>query len=146
MRLQTAAEAVAPLWQEHGREPRPFGGTYHHLYLDIYPPSLQTADMAHVPRTQPLRPEAFATGAPEPLPAWLTDASAAPLVYVTFGTVFNADLTAVGTVVEALRDQPVRVVVTLGPSADPQALGPQPDNVHVARYILRPSCWPTARR
>ena len=66
-----------------------------------------------------------------------------PLVYVTFGTLLSND-EALSTVVQALRDLPVRVIVTVGPAGDPASLGPQPSNVHLARYIpqeqLLPHC------
>ena len=146
-RVEAAGRAVAPVWEAHGLAPRPYAGTYDHLYLDIYPPSLQpgAADGAHVPFVQPLRPETFVTGGDEDLPAWVTSGpSAAPLVYVTFGTVFNSNPGLVSTVVEAIRNLPIRVVVTLGPTGDPGTLGAQPANVHVARYIpqtqLLPHC------
>ena len=38
-------------------------------------------------------------------------------------------------VLEGLSELDVRVVVTLGNQGDPEALGPQPPNVHIARYI-----------
>jgi len=67
-----------------------------------------------------------------------------PLVYVTFGTVFNRDLGLIATVVEGVRTLPVKVVVTLGPGNEPAAVGEQPANVHVAEYIpqadLLPRC------
>ena len=37
-RVRAAGEEVAPLWRSEGLEPRPYGGAYDHLYLDIYPP------------------------------------------------------------------------------------------------------------
>ncbi|MGH9280753.1 MAG: glycosyltransferase [Acidimicrobiales bacterium] len=135
VRLITAGEMVAPLWEAQALTPPPYAGSYEHLYLDIYPGSLQDWDTAHVPVRQPLRPVTFAGAGDEDLPPLVTDAGADPLVYVTFGTVFNQDVGLVTTVVEALRDLPVRVVVTLGPTGDPSRLGPQPDHVHVARYI-----------
>ena len=133
-RVAAAGDLVAPLWTAHGLEPRPHGGVYDHLYLDIYPPSLQSAERPHVGATHYLRPETFATGGDELLPHWVTAAASTPLVYVTFGTVFQNDA-ALSTIVEALRDLGVRVVVTVGPHGDPASLGPQPSNVHVARYI-----------
>lgn len=134
-RVESAAREVAPLWERHGLKARPYAGTYDHLYLDIYPSSLQAADGRHVPLVQPLRPVAFATGEPEPLPDWITADALTPLVYVTFGTVFNANPSLISIVVAALRERPLRVVVTVGPGADPALLGSQPANVHVARYI-----------
>ena len=59
------------------------------------------------------------------------------------GTVFRNDA-VLSTVVEGLCELDVRVVVTVGPHGDPDALGPQPSHVHVARYIpqsqLLPQC------
>lgn len=134
-RLAAAGEQVAPLWEGCGLAPRPFAGTYDHLYLDIYPPSLQDAETGHVPAVQPLRPVAFAGASGEDGPVWPDPGSTAPLVYVTFGTVFTKDLTPIATVVRALRGLPVRVLVTLGPGRDPRALGDQPPNVLVAAFI-----------
>lgn len=68
-----------------------------------------------------------------------------PVVYVTLGTIFNTesgDLFA--RVLAGLRELPVEVVVTVGRSIDPAELGPQPDGVHVERYVpqsqLLPRC------
>jgi UDP-N-acetylglucosamine transferase subunit ALG13 len=141
-RVAAADAVVAPLWEAHGLEPRPYGGCYDHLYLDIFPPSLSAGDAAHVPEVQPLRPVPFATAGDEPVPEWLLAEDPSPLVYVTFGTVFNQDLSVVATVVDALRDLPLRVLVTLGPRGEPDALGPQPANVHVARYIPQTEVLP----
>ncbi len=133
-RVTATGDVVAPLWAAHGLAARPFGGTYDHLYLDIYPPSLQSSDRSHIPSVQPLRPSDVVTGEDEPLPDWVADRSAAPLAYVTLGTVFSDDA-VLASVLDGLRDLSVRVVVTVGPRGEPDALGPQPDNVHVARYI-----------
>jgi UDP:flavonoid glycosyltransferase YjiC (YdhE family) len=134
-RVARAGEAMAELWRAHGLEPRPYAGTYDHLYLDIYPPSLQNADTAHLGDVQLVRPA-------EPLAPVQTDAP--PLVYVTFGTVFNTSIAPFAEVVEAARELPVRVVVTLGPGNDPASLGEQPANVTVAEFIpqehLLPEC------
>ena len=55
-RVAGAGKAVAPLWHASGLTPRPFGGCYDHLYLDIYPPVLQPRLPAYIPRRQWLRP------------------------------------------------------------------------------------------
>jgi UDP:flavonoid glycosyltransferase YjiC (YdhE family) len=133
-RVAAASDEVAHLWTGQGLSPRPYGGCYDHMYLDIYPSSLQPAERPHVRATQPLRPGVFATAGDEDLPAWVTAASKTPLVYVTFGTVFSND-EVLSNVVNAVRELSVRVVVTVGPNGDPAALGPQQSNVHVARYI-----------
>ena len=143
-RVTAAGKEVAPLWHAEGLAVPSYGGSYQHLYLDIYPRSLQASDLSHVPRVQALRPVTFAGESDDDLPPLVTGASSSPIVYVTFGTVFNKDLSVVATVIEALRNLSVRLVVTLGPQADPSLLGPQPANIHVDRYIpqtdLLPRC------
>jgi UDP:flavonoid glycosyltransferase YjiC (YdhE family) len=141
-RVADAGKQLAPLWEAQGLQPRPFAGTYDHLYLDIYPPSLQTADTEHLSAVQPLQPMTFAADGNDAAPDWLTGGLDAPLVYVTFGTVFNRDISPIATVVEAVRELPVRVVVTLGPGRDVGALGEQPSNVHVAGYIPQTQVLP----
>ena len=143
-KVAAAGAAVSSLWEEHGLEPRPYAGSYDYLYIDIYPPSLGGNDASHVPAVQPIRPVAFAGPGHEPRPEWIEADDSKPLVYVTFGTVFNKDISLFSAVVEGVRELPVRVVVTVGPAGDPSVLGAQPANVHVARYIpqteLLPHC------
>jgi UDP:flavonoid glycosyltransferase YjiC (YdhE family) len=142
--IAAAGNVVAGLWEEHGLRPRAYGGSYDYVYIDIWPPSLNAIEAPHVPAVQPLRPVAFAGDRDEPLPAWLQAKSLTPLLYVTFGTVFNKDLSLLSAVVNGVKDLPVRVMVTVGPAGDPTLLGEQPSNVHVARYIpqqdLLPHC------
>lgn len=134
-RVAAAGAEVAPLWRSRGLEPPPFGGAYEALYLDIYPPGLQPATAAHVPRRQLLRPVtddgALETSSALPLPDGRPDA---PLVYVTMGTVFN-DPQPLCVVVAALRDLDVRGLVTVGPRADPAVVGAQPAHVRVEQYV-----------
>src|SRR6185503_13419353 len=94
------------------------------------------------PASQSLRPTVYASPGSEPLPSWLAEADDRPLVYVTFGTVFNRDVALLARVVGALALLPVRVVVTVGPGGDPDALGPQPHHVHVARYLPQDEILP----
>jgi len=134
-RVAGAAVEVAPLWRERGLEPRPYGGSYDHLYLDVYPPALQTEPASHIPRCQLLRPVSHdghgEASMPLPLPTARADA---PLVYVTMGTVFN-DPAPLRVIVDALGDLPVRTLVAVGPRADPATLGTQPAHVRVERYV-----------
>jgi UDP:flavonoid glycosyltransferase YjiC (YdhE family) len=137
-RVASAGAEVAPLWETHALEPRPYGGSYEHLYLDIYPSSLQPQERGHIPASQLLRPGMFAAAGEEALPDGLVGA---PLVYVTFGTLFSND-EVLSLVVRALRALPIRVLVTVGPNGDPAALGAQPENVHVATYIPQDQVLP----
>lgn len=134
-RVAAAGDEVAGLWRSRGLEPRPYGGSYDHLYLDIYPPELPARDATHVPRRQLLRPAVddgqLETAAPLPLPRARPDA---PLVYVTMGTVFN-DPAPLEVVLEALGRLEVRALVTVGPEADPAVLGARPSHVRIERYV-----------
>ena len=134
-RVARAGDAMRPLWEAHGLTAPPFAGTYQHLYVDMYPEALKAYGNEHIPDILKRRPH-------DPAPA--AEPTELPLVYVTFGTVFNRDLSLIATVVEGVRALPVKVVVTLGPGNEPAALGEQPPNVHVAEYIpqadLLPRC------
>lgn len=116
------------------------------LYLDICPPALQSSDLAEIGTTvQPLRPVPFDAVAGETRPPWLDHLLPdQPTVYVTLGTLDNEAPGVIEAAVEGLRDEPLNLVVTVGPSRDPEELGPQPPNVHVERYVpqslLLPHC------
>jgi UDP:flavonoid glycosyltransferase YjiC (YdhE family) len=143
-RVQAAAERSEQLWAAVGLEPRPYGGCYDHLYIDIYPPSLQAGELAHIPRIQRRRPRS-STGdpaaVPAPIRAFLADGRL-PLAYLTFGTVFNEHDTF-GRAVEALgRIDDLRALVTVGPAGDPTAFGDLPDRVRVERYVSQQAVLP----
>jgi len=134
-RVAAAGDEVAPLWRSRGLEPRPYGGAYDTLYLDGYPPLLQPQPAAHIARRQLVRPHLDDgendRSAAIPFPGGPADA---PLIYVTMGTVFN-DVKPLRLTIEALRELPVRVLVTVGPRRDPATLGGQPAHVRVERYV-----------
>ena len=61
------------------------------------------------------------------------------------GTIFNQESGDLfDRVLAGLRELPATVIVTVGRSLDPERFGPQPDNVHVERYVpqslLLPHC------
>ena len=60
------------------------------------------------------------------------------------GTVWNRNLDIFRTVIEAVHDEDITLIVTVGRHNDPASLGPQPDDVHVHQYIpqsvLLPRC------
>jgi UDP:flavonoid glycosyltransferase YjiC (YdhE family) len=141
VRVVSAAEEVAALWTSRGLEPRPYGGAYDHLYIDIYPPEMQIEAGGHVPHRQLMRPvtdDGAADGSTLPLPR---ARPGAPLVYVTMGTVFN-DPEPLRRAVEGVRALDVRVLATVGPAADPAVLGDQPRHVVVERYVPQTAVLP----
>ena len=131
-RVAAAGEAVAPLWRAHGLEPAPYAGSYDHLYLDIYPPSMRFGRYDHVPQVQPLRPVPYDGEGGDPGEPVV--AGDRPLVYLTFGTVFN-EPRLFSAAVEGVARLDVDVLVTVGPAGDPGALGALPPNVRVERYV-----------
>jgi hypothetical protein len=137
-RLAAAGTALAGLWQAHGLEPRPYAGSYDHLYLDIYPPAIRFGSYDHVPRVQALRPVPFDTIGADPV---VLEAGDRPLVYVTFGTVFN-EPGLFAAVIDGVAGLEVDVLVTVGPVADPAALGTVPPNVLVERYVPQTAVLP----
>jgi UDP:flavonoid glycosyltransferase YjiC (YdhE family) len=141
VRMTSAAAEVAALWTSRGLEPRPYGGAYDHLYIDIYPPEMQVEAGGHVFRRQLMRPvtdDGAANDATLPLPQARGDA---PLVYVTMGTVFN-DSEPLQRAVEGVRALDVRVLATVGPAADPAVLGEQPGHVVVESYVPQTAVLP----
>ena len=141
--LRATGEAAAPHWRARGLDPHPVAGLFEHLYVDTCPPSLQNSEIASLPAVQALRPAAAEMFAAAP-PNWLGRLDGHPIVYVTMGTVWNREVNLFTRVIDALRDEPVALVITVGQQNDPDVLGPQPDNVVVRRYIpqaeLLPHC------
>jgi MGT family glycosyltransferase len=130
-----AARALAAYRTSLGLAPDPDGENLRRTpSFSLLPPSLE------VPRTE-AGPEVHRFRAPAaggaPLPDWWAG-DEAPLVYATFGTVaagvpFAA--AAFRTVVEALAELPVRLLVTVGDSGDPSAWPALPPNAHVERWV-----------
>ena len=133
-RVVATGEDVAGLWREAGLAPSPYGGSYDHLYLDIYPPSLAVVPRDHIRHLQRIRPVPSLPSTPPPLPADLRHLAGRPLVYATLGTVFNEPDLLVG-VVDAIATLPVAVVATVGFNNDPATFGDQPAHVHVAQFV-----------
>lgn len=72
---------------------------------------------------------------------------ARPTVYVTLGTLFNTMPEGMPTfrmALEALRDEPMNIIVTIGRDNDPADFDPIPENIHIERFIpqsvLLPHC------
>ena len=141
--LRAAGDAAAPHWRARGLEPHPVAGLFRYLYLDTCPPSLQSPEIAAVAAVQRLRPAAADRPDVE-TPDWLERLDSAAIVYLTMGTVWNRNVNIFRTVIEAVRDDDIALIVTVGRHNDPASLGPQPDDVHVHQYIpqgvLLPRC------
>lgn len=131
--LELANDAVSPLWRSFGISTPGFAGVYRGITVAICPSSLDVLDVAEGERL-PLRP------APPPqTPPALTGR---PLVYVTLGTFFNANLDIFRAVINGLADEPVDVLATVGANQDPAALGPLPANAHAERFVPQATLLP----
>jgi len=144
-----AGETLAPLCERWGVDPTtlgPFGGLFRYLYLDVAPPSLQSAEISRIAVAHPVQNAAVPAGAEgQRLPDWVGQLADRPVVYVSLGTVFNSQARGVFVaVLEGLRDEKVHVIVTVGNENNPADFGPQPDHIHIERFIpqslLLPYC------
>ena len=138
--FEAAGIAAAPHWRARGLAPDALAGVFRYLYIDPCPPMLQLPGIADVPRVQPMRP---AVAEPDATArSTLLDGLPHPdTVYLTLGTIWNADLDVFRTAIEALRDE-VNVVVTVGREHDPAVLGAQPPSVVVRSFIPQAEVLP----
>jgi UDP:flavonoid glycosyltransferase YjiC (YdhE family) len=109
---------------------------FRHLYLMAEPPSFSRDEVPAT--TRYIRPVDMVARKNECPPDWLDNLPARPTVYATVGTVLGRSGRAQRTlhsVLQALRDEPINLIVTVGPDADPCDFGPQPPNVRIERFI-----------
>ena len=114
----------------------PYAGSFTTLYLDICPPSVQSVPLDHVPARQPLRPVADTGRRAGRSPA--TSSRTGDRSCTSPWARSRTGCPCWAPAVAALARLPVRVLVTVGPDGDPDALGPQPDHVHVERWVDQP--------
>ena len=116
---------------------------YRYLHLCFGPPSFYGSD-ARFPTTAH-----FIRHVDAPRPAVSTQLRskldrARPIVLASLGTVFFRSPGLIEAIVAAIREEPVNLLVAIGPDQDPARLGLQPANVHIERYLpiseLLPEC------
>ena len=139
---ERAASEVEALWRGVGLEPEPLCGAFSRLYVDICPPSFQTASLPASATSVRIRPE-FVARVGETVPGWLEGLPDRPTGYVTLGTVINA-LPAFRVLLDALADVDCNVVATVGRDNDPAMLEPLPRNARVERYVSQALILPHA--
>lgn len=128
----------------HGLTPDPDRAMpFRYLRLRPFPPRFADPAFPVAPTTHHLRPTPADRSGPEDLPPWVGTLPDRPVIYVGLGTVFNKP-EVFRAVLAGLRDEALTLVVTVGRDQDPAAYGPQPENVHIVRYIplslLLPHC------
>jgi MGT family glycosyltransferase len=90
---------------------------------------------------QTLRPAHLPLADPPAMPVPLANPGH-PLVYLTLGTFSNNDLDLFRIVLDALEDEPVNVLATIGRGNDPSALEPIARNARVEQYIPQAEVLP----
>jgi UDP:flavonoid glycosyltransferase YjiC (YdhE family) len=105
-------------------------------YLTFFPAGLDDPEAELPPDVHRYRDPAE-PASDKPLPDWWAD-DAAPLVYVSFGTVVGGSPMAAGlfgAALAAVADLEVRALLTVGREFDVDSLGALPPNVHVERFV-----------
>jgi hypothetical protein len=139
-------EQMARLRTSYGLAPDPdVSMLFRYLHLAFEPPGFHDPALPLAPTAHLLRPVPFSQSGSEGLPAWVADLPHRPTVYATLGTVFNTRTPGLfEAILDALCDEPVNLVLTIGRDRDPAEFGPQPENVHIERYVpqslLLPHC------
>jgi UDP:flavonoid glycosyltransferase YjiC (YdhE family) len=132
--LELANDAVSPMWRSFGRDVPGYAGVYRDLTVEICPPSLESLEVPSGERMC-IRPT--------PLPEAASAPTEHPLIYVTLGTFFNANLDIFRAAVTGLASEPVEVVVTVGTNQDPDGLAPAPINARIERFVPQATLLPT---
>jgi len=117
---------------------------FRYLHLAAEPPRFRLEDGPVGPAVHPVRPVNFESG-DEALPPWVAELPDRPTIYATLGTVFGRGSEGLATfraMLDALRDEPINLILTVGRDNDPADFGPQPPNVHIARFIPQSALLP----
>lgn len=141
------AEPLNRLRTEHGLPPDPeLTMLSRYLILSPFPPSYRDPRFPLPATAHTLRPFAVNAAGDAALPPWVGQPGAAPLLYLTLGTVFNLESgDLMGRLITALRTLPVNLIATIGYEIDPAELGPQPANVRIEPYISQSFLLPHCR-
>jgi UDP:flavonoid glycosyltransferase YjiC (YdhE family) len=141
------SEPLARLRELNGLPPDPdVAMPFRYLHLAAEPPRFRLEGEPVAPTANPIRPVNVETGEEE-VPDWVTGLPDRPTVYASLGTVASrlpAARTLFLAIIDALRDEPVNLILTVGRDNDPEDFGQQPPNVHIERFIpqseLLPHC------
>ncbi len=121
-----------------------FATLYRYLHLSFLSLSYQALGAFMPAVTRSVRPMLFDRSGGEGLPPWIGHLPSRPTVYATLGTVASRVPGLLDRVLDALRDEPINLILTVGHTIDPRTLGPLPEHVHIERYIpqslLLPHC------
>ena len=116
---------------------------YRYLHLCFMPPGWDGPEARFPPTAHFLRH----TNPPRPgehLPTWFGDLPSRPNVLVSLGTVFHRTPGLYETILAALREEPMNLLVAVGRDQDPARFGPQLPHIrlewHLPQTLLLPHC------
>jgi UDP:flavonoid glycosyltransferase YjiC (YdhE family) len=137
---------LAEVLAHHGLRPDPkLTILERQLVLSPFPPSFRGVPqrVADTP-WHVVRPTPFDQSGDTRPPPWMDELAARPTVYVTLGTAppTNSRQGILRAFVDGLADEPINLVVTVGPNNDPSDLGPVPSNARIERYIAQTVLFP----
>jgi len=143
MRREVVADTLERVRADLGLPPDPdFVAMSRYLVLSPFPailrdPAFPLPPTAHLFRPMEVRDR------PSGPPPWPERLAGAPTVYFTLGTEFNVESGDLfPRVLAGLAQLPVNVLVTVGREIDPAELGPQPEHVHVERFLPQADVLP----
>ena len=118
---------------------------FRYLHLACEPPGFWPAGACRAPTSHLLKPAVFDRPHAEHAPSWVAQLPPErPTVCATLGTFMNRSTDVFDAILRGVADEAVNLVVLVGQDVDPDQFGPQPENVHIARYIplslLLPHC------
>jgi UDP:flavonoid glycosyltransferase YjiC (YdhE family) len=138
------AEPMARRREQLGLPPDPENlMPFRHLHLCFTPPAWDGSGAPRPANTQFFRhANALLPGAA--LPEWIDQLPDRPSVLASLGTVFNTTPGVLEAIVEGLGQEPVNLVVAIGPDQDPARFGTVPPNARLEPYVpqalLLPRC------
>ncbi len=139
IRAELIDDALNEVRAAHGLPPqRNLEMAYRHLVLSPFPASFRDPRFPLPPTAHPFHSPLPARG---PAPEWYVEDR--PTVYFTLGTIFNTesgDLFA--RALAGLREVDATCVVTVGNLIDPAEFGPQPEHIHLTRYLPQDDVLP----
>ena len=143
-RRRDLAGPLAGLRRQAGLPADPDGDmVFRYLHLCFTPPGFDGPE-ARFPPTARFFAHLSTPTPHQDLPPWLDHLAQRPTVLVSMGTVFHRTPGLHETILAALRDEPVSLLIALGFDQDPARLGPLPPHVRVQptlpQVALLPRC------
>jgi UDP:flavonoid glycosyltransferase YjiC (YdhE family) len=143
--LDRRRELAAPLagLRQQAALPADPGGemAFRYLHLCFTPPGFDGPE-ARFPPTARFFAHRSTPGPHDELAPWLDHLAQRPTVLVSLGTVFHRTPGLHETILAALRDEPLNLLVALGFDQDPSRLGPLPPHVRVQPTIPQAALLP----